>query len=253
DNIGQLVETIRYGAPIALQGLNGGLVNDALRLAIAATSNADVDIHATYTYTADGRVAKETDGTGGVIERSYDAFGNEIMRLTKIAGAITRTDRKTYDRMGRLTQTNEDAGQWGRKNNFEYDAFGRLITSRDGNGASFNHVYDKLGREVATYDVVGSKQTAYDAFGNVLWRIDELGRRTSYTYDALNRSATVTTPDGVSVTTVHNAFGQTVEVRDGNGNVTHHTYNADGSLVRTEAGGRVVTQAYDSLNRLVET
>ncbi|MCZ8384134.1 LysM peptidoglycan-binding domain-containing protein [Achromobacter xylosoxidans] len=253
DNIGQLVETIRYGAPIALQGLNGGLVNDALRLAIAATSNADVDIHATYTYTADGRVAKETDGAGGVIERSYDAFGNEIMRLTKIAGAITRTDRRNYDRMGRLTQTNEDAGQWGRKNNFEYDAFGRLITNRDGNGASFNHVYDKLGREVATYDVVGSKQTAYDAFGNVLWRIDELGRRTSYTYDALNRSATVTTPDGVSVTTVHNAFGQTVEVRDGNGNVTHHTYNADGSLVRTEAGGRVVTQAYDSLNRLVET
>lgn len=253
DNIGQLVETIRYGAPIALQGLNGGLVNDALRLAIAATSNADVDIHATYTYTADGRVAKETDGAGGVIERSYDAFGNEIMRLTKIAGAISRIDRKTYDRMGRLTQTNEDAGQWGRKNNFEYDAFGRLITNRDGNGASFNHVYDKLGREVLTYDVVGRKQTAYDAFGNVLWRIDELGRRTSYTYDAQNRSATVTTPDGVSVTTVHNAFGQTVEVRDGNGNVTRHAYNADGSLVRTEAGGTVVTQAYDRLNRLTET
>ena len=91
DNRGQVVETIRYGAPVALQGLNGGLANDALRLAIAATSNADVDIHATYAYTQDGRVAKETDGAGGVIEHSYDAFGNEIQRLTKIAGAISRT------------------------------------------------------------------------------------------------------------------------------------------------------------------
>ena len=55
------------------------------------------------------------------------------------------------------------------------------------------------------------------------------------------------------MTTTHNAFGQAVEVRDGNGDVTRHAYNADGSLVRTEAGGTVTTQAYDRLNRLAET
>lgn len=49
DNLGQLVETVRYGAPINTQGLNGGPVNDALKLALAAASNANVDIRATYT------------------------------------------------------------------------------------------------------------------------------------------------------------------------------------------------------------
>ena len=62
----------------------------------------------------------------------------------------------------------------------------------------------------------------------------------------------MTTPDGVSVT-IHNAFGQTVELRDGNGNVTRHAYNADGSLVRTEDGGMTVANRYDNLQRLIET
>ena len=41
DNLGQLVETVRYGAPINRAGLNGGPVNDALKLALAAASNAN--------------------------------------------------------------------------------------------------------------------------------------------------------------------------------------------------------------------
>ncbi|WZB75879.1 hypothetical protein WJ972_07340 [Achromobacter insuavis] len=253
DNIGQLVETIRYGAPVSLRGLNGGLVNDTLRRAIAAARDAKADIHATYAYTEDGRLAKETDGAGGVIEHGYDALGNEVQRLTRIAGAISRADRMVHDRLGRLTQSTDDALGYARKDTREYDAFGRIITVRDGVGHVVSHRYDRLGREVLTYDNVGAKSTAYDGFGNVLWRIDELGRRTRYAYDAQQRSVTVTMPDGVAVTTIYNAFGQAVEVRDGNGDVTRHAYNADGSLIRTETGGIVTTQAYDRLNRLAET
>ena len=51
----------------------------------------------------------------------------------------------------------------------EYDAFGRVITDRDGNGQSVKHEYDRLGLEVLTSDGIGDKKTAYDAFGNVLW------------------------------------------------------------------------------------
>ncbi|HCH0556866.1 TPA: RHS repeat protein, partial [Pseudomonas aeruginosa] len=253
DNTGQLVETIRYGGPVWLEGLNGGLADGMLEWVLTAASDAEVDIHATYAYTQDRRLARETDGAGGVIEHHYDAFGNEIQRLTRIDGAINRTDRMAYDRLGRLTQSTDDALGYARKNTREYDAFGRVITTRDGAGNTVNHQYDRLGREVLTYDYLGEKSVAYDAIGNVLSSIDELGRRTSYAYDAQQRSVTVTTPDGVAVTTVHNAFGQTVEVRDGNGNVNRHVYNADGSLVRTEAGGTVTTQAYDCLNRLTET
>ncbi len=253
DNVGQLVETIKYGAAISLQGLNGGLVNDALRVAIAARSSADVDIRASYRYTADGKVSVETDAAGRAIQHTYDAFGNEIFRLTQIAGAINRMDTMAYDRLGRLTLFTEDATGLVRQATREYDAFGRVITMRDGYNTAVHHVYDKIGREVLTYDAIGQKSTAYDAFGNVLARIDELGRRTSYTYDLQNRSVTMTTPDGVSVTTTHNAFGQAVEVRDGNGNVTKYAYDADGNLIRTEDGGTASSNAYDALKRLVES
>ena len=165
-----------------MRGLSGGQVNDTLRLAIVAMRNAEVDIHATYVYTRDRRLAKEMDGAGGSIEHGYDAFGNEIQRLTRIAGAINRTDRRAYDRLGRLTQSTDDALGYARKSTHEYDAFGRVITARDGAGESVNHQYDSLGREVLTYDNVGARSTAYDAFGNVLSRIDELGRRTRYAY-----------------------------------------------------------------------
>ncbi|UIP21724.1 LysM peptidoglycan-binding domain-containing protein [Achromobacter deleyi] len=253
DNVGQLVETIKYGTAISLQGLNGGLVNDALRVAIAAKSNTDVDIRATYSYTLDGKVAIETDAAGGVIQHIYDAFGNEILRLSKISAAISRTDTMAYDRLGRLTELTEDATGYGRKTKREYDAFGRVTAVRDGYNTAVNHRYDKVGREVLTYDAFDQKITAYDAFGNVLARIDELGRRTTYAYDLKNRSVTMTTPDGVSVTTIHNAFGQTVEVRDGNGNTTKYAYDADGNLLRTEDGGTVVTNTYDKLKRLMES
>jgi len=253
DNTGRLVETIKYGAAISLQGLNGGLVNDALRVAIAAKINANVDIRATYSYTADGKVAIETDAAGRVIQHAYDAFGNEILRLTQIAGALNRTDKMAYDRLGRLTLLTEDAAGYGRNTTREYDPFGRVTAVRDGYNVAVNHVYDKIGREVLTYDAIGQKSTSYDAFGNVLSRIDELGRRTSYAYDLANRSVTMTTPDRVSVTTIHNAFGQTVEVRDGNGNITEYAYDADGNLIRTEEAGAVVSNTYDGLKRLTES
>jgi len=253
DNVGQLVETIKYGTAISLQGLNGGLVNDALRVAIAARSNADADIRATYGYTADGKVAVETNAAGQVIQHTYDAFGNETFRLTTIAGAINRMDAMAYDRVGRVTQLTEDATGYARSTSREYDAFGRLVTVRDGYNVAISHVYDKLGREVLTYDAIGQKATAYDASGNVLSRIDELGRRTRYAYDLQNRSVTMTTPDGVSVTTTRDALGQTVEVRDGNGNITKYAYDADGNLIRTDDGGTVSSNTYDALNRLIES
>ncbi|WZB69036.1 hypothetical protein WJ968_20120 [Achromobacter xylosoxidans] len=57
----------------------------------------------------------ETDGAGGLIQRSYDAFGNEIQRITRIDGTKNRTDTREYDRLGRLTLLKEDAGAYDRK------------------------------------------------------------------------------------------------------------------------------------------
>lgn len=253
DNLGQLVELVKYSAGIALTGLNGGLVNDALLTAIAAKVAPATDVHETYTYTADGRRLTETAGDGGVVSHEYDAFGNEVLRTTKLTASLDVATKFSYDRLGRLLSTTADPGGLARVTRREYDAFGRLITTRDGNGNAVSYQYDKLGRTILTQNAGGSSTTGLDAFGNIVWQQDALGRRTTFAYNTQNRSVTMTTPDGVSVTTTRNRHGQTVALRDGNGNDTVYTYNASGSLLTTQAGGTVVKNTYDKLNRLIET
>ncbi|WP_434644479.1 LysM peptidoglycan-binding domain-containing protein [Achromobacter piechaudii] len=253
DNLGQLVEVVKYSVGIALTGLTGGLVDDTLLTAIAAKVKPTADVRETYTYTADGRRLTETAGDGGGVSHDYDAFGNEVLRTTKLTASLNVATQFSYDRLGRLLYTTADPGGLERVTSREYDAFGRVITTRDGNGNTVSYQYDKLGRTILTQNADGSSTTGIDAFGNVVWQQDALGRRTTFAYNTANRSVTMTTPDGVSVTTTRNRHGQTVAVRDGNGNDTVYTYDASGSLLTTETGGTVVRNTYDKLNRLIET
>ncbi|MDV6320810.1 RHS repeat domain-containing protein, partial [Chromohalobacter sp. HP20-39] len=64
---------------------------------------------------------------------------------------------------------------------------------------------------------------------------------------------TVTTPEGVSVTTTHNAEGQTHSVTDGNGNTTVYSYDPDGNLVTTTSPNGQSVSHYDQAGRLIET
>lgn len=253
DNLGQLVEVVKYSVGIALTGLTGGLVNDTLLTAIAAKVKPAADVRETYTYTADGRRLTETAGDGGMVSHDYDAFGNEVLRTTTLTASLNVATAFSYDRLGRLLSTTADPGGLARITRREYDAFGRVITTRDGNGNAVSYQYDKLGRTILTQSADGTSTTGMDAFGNIVWQQDALGRRTTFTYNTETRSVTMTAPDGVSVTTTRNRHGQTVVLRDANGNDTVYTYNASGSLLTTEAGGTVVKNTYDKLNRLIET
>lgn len=253
DNLGQLVEVVKYSVGISLTGLTGGLVNDTLLTAIAAKVKPAADVRDTYTYTADGRRLTEKNAAGGTVSHEYDAFGNEVLRTTALTASLNAVTKFAYDRLGRLLSTTADPAGLARITSREYDAFGRVINTRDGNGNAVSFQYDKLGRTILTQNADGSSTTGLDAFGNTVWQQDALGRRTTFTYNTQSRSVTMKTPDGVSVTTTRNRHGQTVSVRDGNGNDTVYTYDASGSLLTTTAGGTVVKNAYDKLNRLIET
>src|SRR3546814_15019011 len=81
--------------------------------------------------------------------------------------------------------------------------------------------------------VARTTQTTYDAFDRVLTRADALGNLTTYQYDLTQHKTLVTTPDGVTLTTMTNAYGDTVSVADGAGNATTYQYDAEGRRLTT--------------------
>ncbi|MFX9934780.1 RHS repeat domain-containing protein, partial [Acinetobacter baumannii] len=71
----------------------------------------------------------------------------------------------------------------------------------------------------------------FDAWGRVLSETDALGQTTNYSYDDSTRTLTVTTPDGVSISTTRNRHGEVITATDGKGQSTTYTYNKDGQLL----------------------
>src|SRR3546814_4416212 len=77
---------------------------------------------------------------------------------------------------------------------------------------------------------------------------------TTYQYDLTQHKTLVTTPDGVTLTTMTNAYGDTVSVADGAGNATTYTYDAEGRrLTTTDALGHSATDVYDADGELIRT
>lgn len=64
---------------------------------------------------------------------------------------------------------------------------------------------------------------------------------------------TLTTPEGVQVSTVRNAEGQVRSVTDGNGQTTTYQYDADGNLLSTTTPLSGTSAQYDAADRLVRT
>jgi RHS repeat-associated protein len=226
----------------------------------------------TTVYTNDnaGNVKTVTDARGIVATYTYDALN----RVTSIdypgtAEDVTYTYDNctagcTYDSAGNL-KTRTDAR--GITASYSYDALNRLTTvDYPGSAEDVSYSYDSgancpagVGRLCQVVDAAGTTQYGYDAFGNiVLQRNTELGVTyiTSYAYDAGNRLASITYPDGRTVTYPRNAGGRisgvTATVNGSNqALVSGRTYRADGLLLTQRYGnGLDETRGYDLQGRL---
>lgn len=256
DARGRVIEQIRYADRIdagELAGLQGGLVSNALLLAIDGIANATVDSRVTYTYNRDGTLASTTDEVGSLTTQAYNAFGEAIDRQVTGTG-VSLSESYAVDRRGQRTSTLQDAGGLNVLSSAVYDAFGRLVRSTDGNGNVREQSFDRIGRVLTTRDPLNAlRSTSYDAFSRVLSETDALGNVTSYTYDDMARTMTVTTPEGISSVTAYNSHGQTQSITDGKGNVTSYTYDRNGQLKATSTPLTTSSSAYDGAGRLVET
>ena len=209
-----------------------------------------------FEYDFAGHLRRRIDVDGASTELYYNRFGDltSTMRLDANGLLINQSDY-SYDRRGLRTQTVAREAASSRTTTSTYDAFGRMVAAVDARGAVTELEYDRLGRQVTTIhrNVGGDdliNRTTYDAFDRVLTQTDAMGGVTSYAYNDASKRVTVRTPEGVEISTIHNAYGQTVEVRqplpDGTTAVSTRKYDDRGLLVQdVDALGKTTTHAYD--------
>ncbi|KWS05174.1 Rhs-family protein [Lysobacter capsici AZ78] len=280
-NFGQVGETIAYTGRILIAAPHDrARVDDAVR---ALQFVAAQDSRHRFVYDRRGQLTEHTDAEGAVIRNRYNGFGELATQWRDLGAGREAETRYAYDRRGQwLSQTEQSVGAAAdgslRSVSRGFDAFGRVATATDARGHSIQYGYDRLGRQISQRQSVSGREemasTAYDVHGRVLTQTDALGRVTRYAYDEATRSATVTTPEGISTTSTRNRFGETVRVTDGLGRVTTFDYDRDGLLLKTtdalngesrqqfdarglmirsvDAAGRVVRFVYDARGRAIE-
>ena len=215
--------------------------------------------------------------------RIYDAASNLISDVANNGSQVTDYTVNPDDK---VTSKVFDPSTLNRTTSYGYDADGNTTSvSASGSAGSDTTQYTySPGDQVMSQSVANGGQTLLttvtrDQLGEVTSVTDPLGNlngtngyTTNYTYDQMgNRTSIISPPvnteqvGGVTTnvrpttTTGYNTFGNVTSAKDGNGNVTTTSYNADSELTKTVepaytgASSTVtptVTQAYNPLGQV---
>ncbi|MCC3519827.1 MAG: hypothetical protein JGK25_31040 [Microcoleus sp. PH2017_18_LLB_O_A] len=209
------------------------------------------------TYDAVGRRSSFTDQTGHTTYFVYDALNrpvevihpddtpldlsnnprtkteyNELGWVTARIDELGNRQEYEYDAKGRLIESRSDCAC--RRKTYTYDAFGNQISETDQLGRTTSFVYDKLNRLVETrFHDRSYTTTTYDELGRVKTQTDQAGKTTEFEYDALNRLSAVV-----------DALQQRTEYK----------YDDSGNLIQAKDANQHITQyEYDKLNRRTAT
>ncbi|MFH0731131.1 MAG: hypothetical protein V2B19_32905 [Pseudomonadota bacterium] len=260
-----------------------------------------------YSYDAMGRLKTTTDPLNHVAQYFYDEAGNKIREidannhetlfgydtagnLTSITDAEGGVTLMAYDAEGRLLSRTDAEGKTTVRN--EYNLFGDLVRTIDGNGNVIENVYsygggagcrscsggtgggnlaktiyptftkqfgyDLRGRKVTETDVLSETETQtssveYDVVGNNTAVIDKAGRRTAYEFDVLNRQTAVVDALGGRTEHTYDSRDNLVALRDANGNTTTFAYARNNRMIsETRPMGQQTTYAFDALSNLTD-
>ena len=210
-----------------------------------------------YTYDDLGLVEESTDPLGHSSVADYDAKGN-LVRLQDRDGVVTTMGYNAYGQPtdyrvdGALKNTltydpltgnvdRIDYGTSGLWAEFDYDARGRLTSSRDIGGRTESVTYGPDGLPATTTDAMGTTRATWTDGGKLETVTDPAGATTRYTYDDGGRVASLTDPLGHTVRFTYDAFGRVDTETDALGKVTRHTYDAAGRLSTTRDRTGVLT------------
>ncbi len=214
-----------------------------------------------YSYDAMGNVKSVIDANGNTTWYTYTSSGH-LLTITDTMG--NRTEY-SYDEMGSLTEV----CQWGNqeelleatalnKNNhnahfvkYERDVLGNVTTITDALGKKENYIYDARGRMIEKIDQEGLS-TKYDYTpGGQLCEIQyEDGNAVKFSYNALKQLTQI--KDWLGITTIAlDELGRVQKVIDHAGRETIYTRGAMGQRLSIQyPGGKKVEYGYDELLRL---
>ncbi|MEV7968783.1 LamG-like jellyroll fold domain-containing protein [Sphaerisporangium sp. NPDC088356] len=216
----------------------------------STTSTTSTTTMTSFAYDSFGRLAMAT-GTGvknqvsGVThtaEARY-TYDDDSNKLTETLADLTggdpaRTTTYEYDTYGRVEKV---TGPEGGAKLTAYDHMGRVVSTTDAAGATYNYGYTSRGEPATTTlkgwtgsptspeparDVVMQSKT-YDPGGRLYSQTDAMGRTTRYTYFGDDRLA-----EEIADKVKLNASTTAVDVV-----LTSSTYDAAGNLTRQVAGG----------------
>lgn len=218
-------------------------------------------------------------------ESYYDASGNRKRIVDTVIGAGSERQIVTlmeYDSLGHCIEMHEAYGSPDQKKtvfayntsgqktahikndgtsvDYDYDALGRLITVRSGDGTlEYRYEYDYYGNPVKITDVANHTVTLrdYDDAGRIIREQLGNGLDLSFTYDGMGRPLLVTLPDGTGFCHSYSACTlKSMKRLKADGSIAYeHRYD------KYDAAGRVaemqlidqagsVKYEYDNLGRL---
>ncbi|WP_199611736.1 putative Ig domain-containing protein [Flocculibacter collagenilyticus] len=268
NTFGEQTSVRRYAAPInALDTLSGGDIADIADTLSNLASQQDSQI--TSTYTKRGLLNTVSDLAGGHTDRNYNAYGEVDSLTTTLTDDTVRLDSFTYDNRGLKRHTTIDSDGQAVKTSMEYDAFGRIIKTIDGNENARTITYqDQVGKTITYYETTHgtvNEVMEVDVFGRVINTTDALGVVTSTYYDESERQKLVLNADGGGTQYTYNVHGQLTDIVKGEvkdnaliNTLTHihYGYNENGDKVTETQGYQsdnpiTTTYEYDGNQRLV--
>ncbi|BAM86886.1 exported hypothetical protein [Bradyrhizobium oligotrophicum S58] len=185
----------------------------------------------------------------------FDALEREIGRQTQgFDGSIVQAT-KSYDALGRVTQTSRPYFQNGgtpRYTTLTYDTLGRVVTTTQPDGSISQAAYHGL-TTTETNALNQTRTTVKNSQGQVVSVTDALGQTLTAAYDAVGNMVQTTDPVGNVVTASYDIRGRKISSSDPDLGIWSYTYNTLGQLTtQTDAKGQVVSVSYDKLGRTVQ-
>ncbi len=184
-----------------------------------------------------------------VLRQQLDRWGN-VLQMTDTRGYVTDYQYNDLNQVVRetrpLVKVVSETGieSWQRPvNNWNYDALGRLVSTRDANGNMHKFRYDNVGQQTATIDALGKiTSQSYDVLGNNIFSQDALGYLTFRQFDRMAR-----------VTAQGDYFNSASSARMKNF-LQRFSLNGNGDrLTVTDASDHVQKYDYDSRNLLLRS
>lgn len=182
----------------------------------------------------------------------YDVMGNCISS-TDIYGKATHRE---YDAQNRLTKTVHPASSTNAIATQIYtrNALGLATKIIDGNGHATHIEYNIRGKPIFVTHPDGKTESyIYTLWGELAESTARDGRKIRYTYDPMGREVKKEWFDKTScsvkvITKSYDAF-HLISETDGEGNITHYTYDAAGRLISERIQERKTLHSYDTLGR----